>query len=210
MDRCPCCERELRSFRDFPRLYIEKFERRNIPSIIPSEETVIHNKVNRLFGKKIEPEIPKEVLKILGETNNNEISYKGRVYKKCGASSGTYYQSWIDATEAVKEALERKEIIDSLSAIENLVGKEIAPKDLISIGERSKITTKKIEYFSLYFYDIRSEISQLGFALSARYLKLPAELYDYDFIDPYISCELGKLNYEGRINNPETTESRKI
>lgn len=217
MEKCPCCERELRSFRDFPRLYIEKFERRDISKDIvlgmPAKLYVDKKLPWRLRREVIRDKevgiLPKEVLKLFEKEPNKEIVlHNGFVYLKNKKSREDWPQTsfycYADMTDIARKALDSESIRLGLTELEKLVWKEIKTEDLLQL--KDEIANVEVDRCFVYLlvglaYQGHSGINGSDVLLVSHRGNNPNAYFDHT---------IGRLHYEGRINNPETAESRKI
>ena len=103
---CPTCERAFTSYKDYPILYIARFERIPVPELIGSNFGTIFSE--RKSRRSLNKPLPREVRKIFEKSGKDKISYEGTIYKKIGdmfQDGIVLYQSFQDVTELVKLAV---------------------------------------------------------------------------------------------------------
>jgi len=219
MESCPACERKFEKFGDYPVIRIERFSRIEMPELITGFPTHHYAKRTILGRKKIKPPIQKKVLKLFDE-GMKEVIYQGRVYNRTYKRAilfledegSVVYTSAKDVTNFVKEALNSSRIKNSLSELENLVGKDIRTSDLvglfksvIEVGDYGKVSLS-ISQHSL----VKEEKSVNNDSRKCQiflWRSLTSEdCYPYDDAD--FNTSVAEFFYKGKINKPE--QSRKI
>lgn len=182
MKKCPACEREFEGIEDFPLVEIVGFKRLPISKLISRGEIIpyIEKKVEN-FGSEA---LPEEVLKLFKESGKNIEVYEGKVYRKEAALYNNLqtYTCQEDLTDVVKKAIETREVKETLSSIEKLVGKEIRTRKLLKLLDFEPLTIDHNE-ITLDFIDEErvkkdgTRISRVTLAGSEYFIQDLAELY---------------------------------
>lgn len=223
MKQCPYCDKKFEKLRDFPLIKIIKFERLKLPEIIGhfgmmtfyDEKKVLPHERLELF---LSP-LPEEALKSFEESGRDIVLYEKMVFKKTGeqTKNGTIlYEGGKDITEIVNKTTETSQVQETFKALENLVGKEIEPKQLLSLPAFTQFEVGKYKDFSLLLRnsskkdelknDLRINTLSLVGDWDGMHISDPIsgeDLGNYSrYAFPKISCNLAELYFEGRLRRP--------
>jgi hypothetical protein len=225
MEKCPYCERKFEWIKDFPVIYINQFQKLEVPETLkisrgyPLPDKVYKNLFLDLVRRVVDnPKIPKEVLRELRKSRAPEVKVKhgNSIYSIEHSLKGYFFDcvprehpksaipiSVMDiiSNKAI-ELLKSPDVQKTLSQLEAMVGKEVRTKEIFSL---QGFDEKRIKYAGLndiQFMFRGEEILENG--LRKLKLGLAAEVDEYD-------CHLGgspigiyqnlaEIIYEGRIN----------
>lgn len=203
MKNCPSCEREFKGIGDFPRIYVAGFRRLEFPSGLIYTD----------FGDNYkEKELPKEVLKLFKETEENIIAHEGFVWKREDSpwedeKGKIEYSRYDDLTSKTREIYESPRLQEYLNRLEGFVGievptREVAPSRVgLSIYE---LDQGEIDIEGLVVPNLSNikSLRGLGFQIETTTYGLPHDAFHG------IAClaKVGVLAYEGRINILQPTE----
>jgi hypothetical protein len=144
-ERCPHCSKQLRGFRDYPRIFVKNFE------IFPVEEEVISLRgmksyvlkkrkglvafLHNFRREKQNPDFPQEIIEQLRKKQDatDKRVYSGKfVYFMDRDRDGTEcFNRANNKTEYVKAILAGKNITDLLTMLKSLVGTEVNSQEII-------------------------------------------------------------------------------
>ena len=176
---------------DFNLIYIVNFEKLRFGEIIIGPFIKRHEArvvVKNLFGKKSveNPELPKEAIESF-RIGNDIAAYNGIVYRQVVDTDGeTYYDSFIDVTELVKQVLELPELKHTMKALSTLNGKAVMSKDLLSLPGFKPIENEEYGNISL----ITNELTGKGSKVRTSSVALNLTKDNLSF-----SIDLGAINY---------------
>ncbi len=198
MDKCPCCERKFSGISDFPLAKIIKFTRIPLPKIVCSAKHIEFDDDEPLTDKSV---FPKEVLKEFRGIFEGCVSYQGKVYiREVVSAERGLLKIGEDVTEIVKEAVNTPNVRNTLSALENFVGKEIKTQGLLNMlkfevsGEKFELKIYENEFERAHF----AEIERGGvIVLTSNYTGdvIHGSVYR-------IFQTLAQFRYQGIVNNP--------
>ena len=126
---CPTCDRALKKVDDYPLIVISNFERLAIPEIIPHALPK-----DTYWDQGVDKEIlPEPIKNLFAASGKDTIVHEGMVYqKRCFPPEMHYYECSHDVTAVFHEVFDSSLVQDQLKALEQLVGKEITRKELLS------------------------------------------------------------------------------
>jgi len=191
MDTQIISERKFESLSDFNLVYLVNFEKLRFEEIITGANLKSFEPkitVRTLFGKKIidNPDLPEKVVESF-KFSEEPILDDGIIYKKSKDSEGNeIIESFMDATHLVNDVIELPVLKYTLKTINDLLGKSIMTKDLLSLPGFKTIENDLYGNISLKL----DELSEKG--NKVRKCKISLIIENNNAIT---SVDLGILNY---------------
>ena len=191
-------QKRFEKLEDFNLIYINDFQRENIPSIISGNflkkfPEKIKARSFLFFNKMVDNnEIPSEVLASFN-SGLSIVSHEGIVYKKTYDSETglVCYESFEDATERINNVLEIDQIKNSINALELGIRKPALSRDLLELQGFNLIESEYGDVSLSLKDDVAIEkLSPL--AKNTRNCKLVLTVIKNGYL---ISLDLGVLTY---------------
>lgn len=201
MDKCPHCEREFKGFRDYPLIYIAKFERIALPSDlkIPLDNEEGFHSYQTGEGRTKAPQEVVDFFKIPANAKKEFAFGNFRWKKKWNIRDYSQYTRSSD--DIMWLVLEK--INPYFENLERLVGKEVEPKDIFppfSVCTRYGGFRFGVPDTDNYL-EFKKEVSEgnkriLGLKIIQHIPGITA--CDIDYID---LADIARIEYEGRFRN---------